>query len=53
MTRVDTAHASCAKKLKDGMGGNPQCATRRTDTMKGNSRRLSQGGGEPLGRSGQ
>jgi hypothetical protein len=28
------------------------CATRRNDTMEGNSRRLYQGGGEPLGRSG-
>jgi hypothetical protein len=43
----------CATKRNDVMGGNPQCATRRTDTMEGNSRRLYQGGGEPLGRSGQ
>jgi hypothetical protein len=29
-----------------------RCATKRTDTMEGNSRRLYQGGYEPLGRSG-
>jgi hypothetical protein len=42
----------CATRRNDVMGGNPLCATRRTDTMEGNSRRLYQGGGEPLARSG-
>jgi len=36
----------------DLLASDEVCATKRTDTMDGNSRRLYQGGCEPLGRSG-
>jgi hypothetical protein len=38
--------------LRECMVSQRRCATKRTDTMEGNSRRLYQGGCEPLGRSG-
>jgi hypothetical protein len=38
--------------IHDLLGGPRGCATKRTDTMEGNSRRLYQGGCEPLGRRG-
>jgi hypothetical protein len=39
--------------LRTYMVSKQRCATKRTDTMEGNSRCLYQGGCEPLGRSGQ
>src|SRR5215217_4594783 len=42
----------CQAWLRDHRASTRRCATKRTDTMDGNSRRLYQGGCEPLGRSG-